>query len=265
MIARWLLGLRLRPLADLSHPALKELVVHAPGTYHHSILMGAMADAAARAVGADPLLARVGAYYHDIGKGRNAAWFGENDGGDGRHDALAPSTSALVIKRHVADGVELARGWNLPTRVVDVIAEHHGTRPVGYFWAKAQREQEEGRASPEARDLDESTFRYPGPRPRTREAALVMIADACEASARANGFPDGEALRALVARRTQEIVDEGQLALVGFGAGELEAITAAMARALEAAGRTDAAAAPRPAPPLPGAVPPARAAAEEAR
>jgi putative nucleotidyltransferase with HDIG domain len=220
---------KLLELANLNHPALKELIVQAPGTYHHSILMGAMVEAAAQAIGANPLLAKVSAYYHDLGKIRNPLFFAENQRGENRHDALAPSMSALIVKRHVTDGLELARHWHLPTVVADVIAQHHGTRLVGYFWAKAQRGTPDG-----GRATDEGLFRYPGPRPRTREAALVMIADACEASARALESATAEALRALVAKRVNEVFAEGQLEECELTLRDLSAIAAAMASALEA-------------------------------
>lgn len=220
---------KLLELANLNHPALKELIVQAPGTYHHSILMGAMVEAAAQAIGANPLLAKVCAYYHDLGKIRNPLFFAENQRGENRHDALAPSMSALIVKRHVTDGLELARHWRLPTVVADAIPQHHGTRFVGYFWAKAQRLAGDG-----SRAADESLFRYPGPLPRTRETALVMIADACEASARALETSTGEALRALVAKRVNEVFAEGQLDACDLTLRDLNAIAAAMVSALEA-------------------------------
>jgi putative nucleotidyltransferase with HDIG domain len=222
---------KLLELANLNHPALKELIVQAPGTYHHSILMGAMVEAGAQAIGANPLLARVCAYYHDLGKTRNPLYFAENQRGDNKHDALAPSMSALIVKRHVTDGLELARRWRLPQPVRDAIAEHHGSRHAGYFWAKAQRAAQDGAARG---GLDESLFRYPGPRPRTREAALVMIADACEASARALEAPGAEALRTLVGKRINEIFAEGQLDECELTLRDLNAIAGAMVRALEA-------------------------------
>ncbi len=223
---------KLLELANLNHPALKELILQAPGTYHHSILMGSMVEAGAEAIGANALLARVCAYYHDLGKTRNPLHFAENQRGENRHDALAPSMSALIVKRHVTDGLELARRWRLPRVVCETIAQHHGTRHVGYFWAKARRAAEEagGRASA----LDESLFRYPGPRPQTREAALVMIADCCEASARALEAPSAEALRTLVNERINEIFAEGQLDDCELTLRDLNAVSGAMVRALEA-------------------------------
>jgi putative nucleotidyltransferase with HDIG domain len=227
----YLTDIRLLELANLNHPALKELIVHAPGTYHHSIVMGAMVESAAEAIGANPLLARVGAYYHDLGKTRNPSWFAENLRGESRHDGLAPSMSALVIKRHVADGLELAQRWRLPRAVADIIEQHHGTRFVGYFWAKAQRAGEWGVRGDSAA---EAVFRYPGPRPRTREAALVMIADSCEASARAMEAPNAEEFKKLVARRVNEMIGEGQLDECALTLEDLSAIASAMVEALEA-------------------------------
>jgi putative nucleotidyltransferase with HDIG domain len=222
---------KLVELANLNHPALKELIVQAPGTYHHSILMGSLVEAGAEAIGANPLLARVCAYYHDLGKVRNPLYFAENQRGENRHDHLAPSMSALIVKRHVTDGLELARQWRIPRVVADSIAQHHGTRLVGYFWARAQKAAEEsgGRAA-----ADEGLFRYPGPKPQTREAALVMIADACEASARCLEDPTGDALRGLAARRINEVFSEGQLDECELTLRDLNAIAAAMVRALEA-------------------------------
>jgi hypothetical protein len=241
---------KLLELANLNHPALKELIVQAPGTYHHSILMGAMVEAAAAAVGANPLLAKVCAYYHDLGKIRNPLFFAENQRGENRHDGLAPSMSALIIKRHVTDGLELARHWRLPRIVADTIPQHHGTRLVGYFWAKAQKAGAEARGAP----LDEAMFRYPGPKPQSREAALVMIADGCEASSRASADATDAALRALVAKRINEIFSEGQLDECELTLRDLNAIAGAMVSALEAIYHT------RPEyPPRPGEGPPAPA------
>ena len=192
-------------------------------------------EAAAQEIGANALLAKVCAYYHDLGKIRNPLWFAENQRGENRHEQLAPSMSALIVKRHVTDGLELARQWRLPKVVQDAIAQHHGTRHVGYFWAKAQRAVEESRAGQGGRAaLDEAFFRYPGPKPQTREAALVMMADACEASARALEDPGGDALRALVSKRINEVFADGQLDECELTLRDLNAIAAAMVRALEA-------------------------------
>ncbi|MFT3915400.1 MAG: HDIG domain-containing protein [Anaeromyxobacteraceae bacterium] len=218
---------KLLELASLNHPALKELILQAPGTYHHSIRMGTLVEAAASAVGANPLLAKVCAYYHDIGKIRNPAYFAENLRGENKHDGLAPSMSALIVKRHVTDGLELARQWRLPRPVADAIAQHHGTRLVAYFWARARAGEGATRVAP-----DEPLFRYPGPRPQTREAALVLLADVCEASARELERADEPGLHALVRRRIQEAFEEGQLDACDLTLRDLGLIGDALARSL---------------------------------
>jgi hypothetical protein len=200
--------IKLLELANLNHPALKELIVQAPGTYHHSIIIGSLVEAAAEAIGANPLLARVCAYYHDIGKGRNPLYFSENQRGDNKHDKLAPQMSALVIKRHVTDGIEMARQYKLPKQVADAIPQHHGTRLVGYFFHKALKEQE---GKPDPQTVDDALYRYPGPKPQFREAALVMIADAVEASSRAMQEPTPGKLQALVQKIINGIFADGQL------------------------------------------------------
>ena len=200
--------LKLLELANLNHPALKELIVRTPGTYHHSILVGSLVEAAAEEIGANPLLARTCAYYHDIGKGKNPLYFGENQKGENPHDCLAPGMSAVIIKRHVTDGLELARQYRLPRAVVDVIAQHHGTRLVGYFHHKALREMEQREGTPSP---DEAIYRYQGPKPQFREAALVMIADAVEAASRAMPDPTRDELQALVQRIINVVFSEGQL------------------------------------------------------
>ena len=200
--------LKLLELANLNHPALKELIVQAPGTYHHSIIIGTLVENAAEAIGANPLLARSCAYYHDIGKGRNPLYFGENQKGENKHDSLAPAMSAVIIKRHVTEGLEMARQYRLPKLVADAIPQHHGTRLVGYFFHKAVKEQEGKEGAP---PIDESIYRYPGPKPQFREAALVMIADAVEASTRALPEPTTTRLQAQVQKMINLIFSEGQL------------------------------------------------------
>ena len=222
--------LKLLELANLNHPALKELVLNAPGTYHHSIVMGSLVEAAAEAIGANPLLARSCAYYHDIGKGRNPAFFGENQKGENAHDKLAPSMSAVIIKRHVTEGLEMAREYKLPRRVADAIPEHHGTRLVGYFFHKAQKELE-GRE--DAKPIDEALFRYPGPKPQSRETALCMIADACEAASRSMPEPTTEKLRALVQKMINVIFSEGQLDECELTLKDLHLISSSFATTLE--------------------------------
>ena len=171
--------IRLLELSNPNRPLLRKLLLEAPGTYNHSIVMGNLAEAAAEAVGADPLLARVGAYYHDIGKLKRPGFFVENQlDGNNPHDKYTPSLSALVIMSHVKDGVELAKEEKLPEQVIDMIKQHHGTTLVSYFYHKAvnQNESEDS--------IRETEYRYDGPRPQTKEAGIIMLSDAIEAAVR---------------------------------------------------------------------------------
>ena len=207
----WMFGyvtdIQLRELANFNHPLLKDLIVQAPGTYHHGIVIGAMVDAAAMQIGANPLLARVGAYYHDIGKGKNPLFFGENQRGENRHEAIEPQMSARLIHRHVTDGVELARKAKLPQAVIDFILQHHGTRLIGYFFHKAKEEAERKGEPPPS----DAHFRYAGPKPQSREAALVMIGDMVVATSRNVTGGDAATLRQLVDKAIQQIASDGQL------------------------------------------------------
>ncbi|MBP2017329.1 putative nucleotidyltransferase with HDIG domain [Symbiobacterium terraclitae] len=171
--------LKLLELSNPNHPLLKRLMVEAPGSYHHTILVANLCEAAAEAIGADPVLARVGAYYHDIGKIKRPAFFVENQfGGENPHDKLPPSLSAMIITSHVKEGVELAREAGLPQEIIDFIPEHHGTTLVSYFYYMASK-------SGQSEYVLEEDFRYEGPKPRRRETAICMLADGCEASVRA--------------------------------------------------------------------------------
>ena len=167
-------------LGNNNHPLLREMIVKAPGTYHHSQLVSILAEAAARAIGANPLLCRVGAYFHDIGKMKKAPYFVENQqGGENRHDKLSPSMSALVISSHVKEGLELAKQYKLPQRIAAFIPEHQGTKIMTYFYNKA-KEQED----PNLHTVNEKDYRYPGPRPQTRESGIILLADGVEAAVR---------------------------------------------------------------------------------
>ncbi|HLB26001.1 MAG TPA: HDIG domain-containing protein, partial [Nitrospirota bacterium] len=165
--------------SDLNRPLLKQLMVSAPGTYHHSVIIGTLAEAAAESVAVNPLMARVASYYHDIGKIRKPEYFIENQAkGENRHDRLTPSMSSLVIAAHVKDGMELAREYKLPPQITDIIRQHHGTALMTYFYEKAKGAE----ADPAL--VNEEDYRYPGPRPQTKVAAIVMLADAVEAASR---------------------------------------------------------------------------------
>jgi len=192
----------LRELGDPNHPLLRQLLLRTPGTYHHSLLVGNLAERAAEVIGADPLVARVGAYYHDIGKMRNPTAFIENQTGQNPHDELDPLVSAGIVAAHVKDGLALADRYRLPERIREMIPGHHGTSVVKYFFQIAQQR---GQAP------DERSFRYPGPRPQSKEAGIVMLADGTEASVRSLSEKNPETIRAMVDRMIDERVADGQL------------------------------------------------------
>jgi hypothetical protein len=184
--------IKLLELLDPNQPLLKELVYKSPGTYHHSIVIGNLAEAAAEAIGENPLLARVGAYYHDVGKIRKPEYFIENQRvSENKHDRLMPSMSSLIIASHVKDGVEIAREHKLPSAVVDIIQQHHGTSLITYFYQKAKELQP-------LINIAEGDYRYSGPRPRTKVAAIVMLSDSVEAASRTIDDPTPPRIQALV-------------------------------------------------------------------
>ncbi len=190
-------------LANPSNRLLRRLLLETPGTYHHSVMVGNLAERAAETIGADPLLARVAAYYHDIGKMKNPLAFIENQaGGPNIHDDLSPETSARIIAAHVRDGVDLAQEYKLPPQVAAFIPQHHGTAVMGYFYGEAAAAHE---------DVDPDRFRYPGPKPQSREAAIVMLADGVEASVRSLPSKDDAAIREMVDRIVDGRLADGQL------------------------------------------------------
>ncbi len=209
---------RLLELANPSQALLRRLLLETPGTYHHSLMVGNLAERAAEAIGADPLLARVAAYYHDVGKLANAGAFIENQAGAGNvHDDMAPDVSAGVLKAHVADGIDISYRARLPKPLIAFIPQHHGTTRIAYFWAKAREqaaaplgglETAAGRAAAEA--IDERRFRHNGPRPQTREAAILMLADGVEASVRSLSSQDEPTIRAMVGSIIDERLNDGQ-------------------------------------------------------
>ncbi|MFT4702775.1 MAG: putative nucleotidyltransferase with HDIG domain [Bradymonadia bacterium] len=200
---RYTTPLKLMELANLNHPALRELILKAPGSYHHSMMVGQLVEAACEAVGADALLGRVGAYFHDIGKAKNPRYFAENQDHHNPHDKLKPNMSALIIKAHVKDGVELARQHKLPEEIIDFIREHHGTSLIQYFYRRAQEETDG--------EVREEDYRYPGPRPRSRETAICLLADGIEAASRALPDPNHAHLKGLVQRMVNRAFTDGQL------------------------------------------------------
>lgn len=191
----------------MNAPILRQLMIEAPGTYHHSILVGNLAEAAAESINANPLLARVASYYHDIGKIKKPLYFIENAGGQrNRHDKLAPSMSALILTSHVKDGVELAREHKLGVELIDIIQQHHGTTLIKFFYGRAKDQ-----ADPEVQQIDERDYRYHGPKPQTREAALIMLADAVEAASRTLTDPTPARIQGMVQKLINNIFIDGQL------------------------------------------------------
>jgi cyclic-di-AMP phosphodiesterase PgpH len=199
--------IKLLELANLEHPLLGDMMLNAPGTYHHSIVVGNLSKAAAEAIGAHPLLTRVASYYHDIGKLKMPHYYIENRiaGGDAHAD-ITPSMSALIIMSHVKEGVELAKEYRLGRRLTAIIKEHHGTSLVSYFYSKA-KEQED----PSLHVIEEKDFRYPGPKPQTKEAGIIMLADAVEAASRVLDDPTPKRIELHVQRIIEQIFLDGQL------------------------------------------------------
>ncbi len=219
-------------MSDPSHPLLQELVQRAPGTYNHSISVATIAESAAESIGANGLLVRVGAYFHDIGKMLKPQYFIENvqSGTESRHDQLAPAMSTLIIIGHVKDGVDLAEQYNLPQQFVDFIEQHHGTTLVEYFYHEATRQAEE---SPDRKsDAEESSFRYPGPKPQTREAGVMMIADACESASRTLTDPTAKRLGTLVHELAMKRLLDGQFDECSLTLREIATIEKSLVKSL---------------------------------
>ena len=214
-------------LSDLNRPLLKRMQLEAPGTYHHSMVVGSLAEAAAESIGANSLLARVSAYYHDIGKLSKPEYYAENEPASSRsrHERLTPSMSVLVVKSHITEGLEMARKQHLPRAVQNAIPEHHGTMVMAFFYHKALE------LDPHARRED---FCYPGPKPRSKETAILMLADGVEGASRALAEPTPSRIRGLVTRILDERVQQGQLDECGLTLQELARIREAFVPVLTA-------------------------------
>jgi putative nucleotidyltransferase with HDIG domain len=205
-VAGFVTDYRMLELANLNHPLLRQLMLRAPGTYHHSLVVGTLAEAGCEAVGANGVRARVAAYFHDIGKTLNPQYFVENQrDGRNRHEGLDPTTSARVIIAHVADGFKMAQEHRLPQPILDIIQTHHGTGLLQFFYVKAHEGVEEGAAPP-----DENAFRYAGPKPDTREAGIVMLADKVEAATRTIKHPTERNLRQMMGHIIESVIQDGQ-------------------------------------------------------
>jgi cyclic-di-AMP phosphodiesterase PgpH len=223
-----LTDVKLLELSNADLPVLGQLALRAPGTNQHSHGVGQLAEEASRAVGANPLLARIGALYHDIGKLAAPEMFIENQQNDNPHDRLRPSNSARIIISHVTYGLKLAKELGLPKQIADFIPQHHGTRALHYFLRKAQDQAAPGEV------IDENEFRYPGPKPQFKEAAIMMLADACEAAARSLTYPDPENIRTIVNKIFDAILSDGQLDECDLNLRELKVIKESMISSLTA-------------------------------
>lgn len=218
--------LRLLELSNPNQPLLRKLLMEAPGSYHHSIIVGNLSEAAAEAIGADSLLVRVGSLYHDVGKTKRPYFFAENQfGAENPHDKISPTLSTLIITSHVKDGVELAREHNLPEVLVRFIREHHGTALVKYFYQKAL---EMAKGEP----VDEKDFRYQGPKPQSRETAIVMLADSVEAAVRSLSQPTPGRIEGLVRKIIKEKLADGELDESDLTLRDLDKIADAFVRVL---------------------------------
>jgi putative nucleotidyltransferase with HDIG domain len=225
-----LTDLSLLELGDVAHPLLQELVRRAPSTYNHSVTVGSIAEAAADAIAARGLLCRVGAYFHDIGKMLKPGYYVENQGAEeSRHKSLVPAMSSLVIVAHIKDGADLARQHHLPQPIIDLIEQHHGTTLVGFFFERASEQKQ---ADPNGGEVDESTYRYPGPKPQTKEAGVLMLADNVESASRTLVDPTPARIENLVREITQRRLFGGQFDESGLTLRELRTIEQSMIKSL---------------------------------
>ncbi len=213
--------IRLLELSNLNTPLLRKLAVQAPGTYNHSVLVGTLAEAAAEAIGGGALLCRVAAYYHDIGKMKKPEYFIENSPQDAtkRHEKLSPTMSSLIILSHVKDGAKLARDYHLPRPIEDFILQHHGTRLISYFFKKAKKMEDRG-----IQEVSESNFRYPGPKPQSKEAAIFMMADSVEAAARTVDEPTPAKFNDLIRQIVNAVILDDQLSETELTFSDLDRI-----------------------------------------
>ncbi|MGN6543752.1 MAG: HD family phosphohydrolase [Aureliella sp.] len=219
-------------LGDASHPLLRQLAQRAPGTYNHSINVAAIAEAAADAIGAHGLLTRVGAYFHDIGKIFKPNYFVENQGqGGNRHESLQPAMSTLVIIAHVKDGADLARQHKLPKPIIDFIEQHHGTTLVEYFFREATKRSQQ---DPHGEEVSETSFRYPGPKPQTLEAAVLMLADAVESASRSLVEPTSSRIQNLVDEIAMKKLLDRQFDECGLTLKQLDLIKSSLVKSLNA-------------------------------
>ncbi len=216
----YITDIKLVELSNLEHPLLKEMVIRAPGTYHHSIIVGTLAEAGSAAIGVNPLLARVSAYYHDIGKIRKPNYYIENiRNNQNPHDKLTPHMSGLIIMSHVKDGVDMGKKYKLGSDIIDIIGQHHGTHLMNFFYQKAKESKHAGE-----NNIGEKDFRYPGPKPLTREAGIVLLADNIEAASRVLVDPSPSRVEGMVQSIINRLFLDGQLDQCELTFKDLDAI-----------------------------------------
>ena len=213
-------------LSDLNHPLIRRMMVQAPGTYHHSLVVSSLAENACEQIGAHPLLARVGCYFHDIGKLKRPTYFGENQTHQNKHDHLTPYMSSLILIGHIRDGVELAKEHSIPEKVLSFINQHHGTTLISYFFEQAKSDTED-------QSVNQERFRYPGPKPQTKESAIVMLADSVEAAARTLPQHSHGKIEGLVKKIIEnKLNDENQLDESDLTLKDIEKIESTFVRVL---------------------------------
>ncbi|NLM51532.1 MAG: HDIG domain-containing protein [Firmicutes bacterium] len=213
-------------LANPGHPLLKKLLMEAPGTYHHSLIVANLAEAAAEAVGADPLLARVGAFYHDIGKLKRPYFFIENQLGENPHEKISPNLSTLIITSHIKDGLEMAKKYKLPKVIQDIVVQHHGNSLISYFYQQAEKN------AADRESLREEDFRYDAPLPQTKEAAIVLLADSVEAAVRSLSKPTAGRVEAMIRKIIKEKLNDGQFDQSDLTLKDLDTIASTFVRIL---------------------------------
>lgn len=221
-------SVKLLELSNPSQPLLKRLLVESPGTYHHCVIVGNLSETAADNIGADSLLARVGSYYHDIGKMKRPYFFIENQyGGDNPHDKLSANLSALIIKSHVKDGVEMAKKYRLPQPIIEIIKQHHGTNLISLFYKQAKEDSK-------YESIEESDFRYEGPKPQSKEAAIIMLADITEAAVRSKNFnkTNHNRIEGLVRELIKSKLIDGQLDECELSLSDLDVIAESFVKVL---------------------------------
>ena len=222
-----LTDIKLVELASMNHPALRLLATEAPGTFTHSVMVGNLAQSACDAIGANGLLARVGAYYHDLGKTKAPRYFAENQSGENPHNKLKPHLSALLIRSHVKDGIRILQDYRLPDEIIDFVPQHHGTSLIAHFYHRAQREAQQS-----GEEVNDADFRYPGPKPQRRETAILMLADAVEAATKALPEPNPLRIAALVKKIVAGKMEDGQFDECDLTLRELALAEVAFTKAL---------------------------------